>query len=55
MKPSKKLPIVLMALVLLFAGSIPSDELSDKEIDNIVHRSYQYVAMYNVINKGARD
>lgn len=28
-------------------------ELSDAEIENIVRRSYQYVAMYNVINKGA--
>ena len=30
-----------------------SVQLSDKEIDNIVRRSFQYVAMYNVINKGA--
>jgi len=30
-------------------------ELSDAEVDNIVRRSYQYVAMYNVINKGAMD
>lgn len=28
-------------------------ELSDQEIDNIVRRTYQYVAMYNVINKAA--
>jgi hypothetical protein len=28
-------------------------QLSDQEIDNIVRRSFQYVAMYNVINKGA--
>ena len=27
--------------------------LTDAEIDNIVRRSYQYVAMYNVINKNA--
>jgi len=27
--------------------------LSDEEIDNLVRRTYQYVAMYNVINKGA--
>jgi hypothetical protein len=30
-----------------------SGELTDAEIDNLVRRSYQYVAMYNVINKGA--
>jgi hypothetical protein len=28
-------------------------ELNDQEIENIVRRSYQYVAMYNVINKNA--
>ncbi len=28
-------------------------ELSNEEIDNLVKRTYQYVAMYNVINKGA--
>lgn len=28
-------------------------ELSDQEIDNLVRRSFQYVAMYNVINKAA--
>ncbi len=30
-------------------------DLSDAEIENIVRRSYQYVAMYNVNNKGAMD
>lgn len=30
-------------------------ELSDAEIENIVRRSYQYVAMYNVNSKGAID
>jgi hypothetical protein len=28
-------------------------ELTDEQIENIVHRSYQYVAMYNVNNKFA--
>jgi len=32
-----------------------SAQLSDKEIDNLVRRSYQYVAMYNVIQKFALD
>ncbi len=31
----------------------PQTELSDKDIENIVRRSYQYVAMYNVNNKFA--
>lgn len=30
-------------------------ELSDEQVDNIVRRSYQYVALYNVINKFATD
>jgi hypothetical protein len=30
-------------------------ELGDAEIENIVRRSYQYVAMYNVNNKGTMD
>jgi len=32
-----------------------SVELNDKELDNLVRRSYQYVAMYNVIQKFALD
>ena len=32
-----------------------SAELSDDEIDSIVRHSYQYVAMYNVINNFAMD
>jgi len=32
---------------------IETAELSDAEIENIVRRSYQYVAMFNVINKSA--
>jgi hypothetical protein len=30
-------------------------ELSDAQIEDIVRRSYQYVAMYNVNNKTAMD
>lgn len=30
-------------------------ELTDEQIENIVRRSYQYVALYNIINKGAMD
>jgi hypothetical protein len=32
-----------------------SAELSDEEIENLVRRTYQYVAMFNVVNKGAMD
>ena len=45
--------------LFLFLGLISmaqaekSVKLSDEQIENIVKRSYQYVAMYNVNNKGA--
>jgi hypothetical protein len=53
----------LAALVLVLVtwgcgqpgGGATNGELSDAEIDNLVRRSYPYVAMYNVINKGAMD
>ena len=32
---------------------VSSDSLTDEQIENIVRRSYQYVAMYNVNNKFA--
>ncbi|HSH09211.1 MAG TPA: DUF1214 domain-containing protein, partial [Oceanipulchritudo sp.] len=40
----------LLPNALIGAGTAP---LSDQEIDNLVRRSYQYVAMYNVNNKFA--
>jgi len=55
----EKLFIAVMALTFLLSGcgqpgtTAVSDELTDDEIENIVRRSYQYVAMYNVINKNA--
>ena len=50
----KSLLILAMAVVIS-APSVPAAELSDKDIDNLVRRSYQYVSMYNVINKAAMD
>ena len=46
------------AITVLFAlapisGSMSAAEITDQEIDNLVKRSYQYVAMYNVNNKFA--
>jgi hypothetical protein len=46
------------AITVLFAlapmsGSMSAAEITDKELDNLVKRSYQYVAMYNVNNKFA--
>jgi hypothetical protein len=47
---------VLTAMAGLISAPLASAaELSDKEIDNLVRRSYPYVAMYNVINKSAMD
>ncbi len=55
---------VTKSLVLIGALSIPSmmlsqsgaaAELSDSEMEELVRRSYQYVAMFNVINKAALD
>jgi hypothetical protein len=63
-----KLTVLFFGISLLFtscnlksqkAGVIQTDEngyavLTDEEVINIVERSYQYVAMYNVNNKFAR-
>jgi hypothetical protein len=39
--------------VLIATTSASAADLSDADVENIVRRSYQYVAMYNVINKHA--
>ena len=50
---------IVLSIVLAVAGCSKSQTpvatggLTDGEIENIVRRSYQYVAMYNVINKNA--
>ena len=41
--------------VVAEAAPAVTAELSDAEVDNLVRRSYQYVAMYNVVNKGVMD
>ena len=53
MKSFIKSFIVFVTTVLISVTSVSALELTDKDIDNIVRRSYQYVAMYNVINKSA--
>jgi hypothetical protein len=42
-----------VAFFTLSAGCSSAAKLTDKEINDIVRRSYQYVAMYNVINNFA--
>jgi hypothetical protein len=52
----KSIPDVFMvciAAVLFVATTVSAVELSDEQVDNLVRRSYQYVAMYNVNNKFA--
>jgi hypothetical protein len=50
---------ILLLIILGFWGcaktekTVVSRELTEDEIENIVRRSYQYVAMYNVISKNA--
>jgi hypothetical protein len=47
--------IAAVLVCLVFGGGAQGKEitLSDAEIENLVRRSYQYVAMYNVNNKFA--
>jgi hypothetical protein len=45
--------IVSAAAVLVATTTAAAVELSDEDVENIVRRSYQYVAMYNVNNKFA--
>lgn len=47
--------LYMTAAVLISSSIVSAAELSDKDIDNHVRRSYPYVAMYNVINKAAMD
>ncbi|WP_455222788.1 DUF1214 domain-containing protein [Kaarinaea lacus] len=49
----KILSTILVAFFALSTGLSFAKELTDKEIDNIVRRTYQYIAMYNVINNFA--
>lgn len=53
MKPYFRSFIILVMTLLASITSVSAIELTDKEIENIVRRSYQYVAMYNVNNKFA--
>jgi hypothetical protein len=47
--------LLVTAVATSIAATIPAfaADLTDEEVDNIVRRSYQYVAMYNVVNKHA--
>ena len=56
------LAVLLMLLVTAFGSpgmaGAPSGifvDLSDEQVEDIVRRSYQYVALYNVVNKSSMD
>jgi len=65
MKKMKVLSIILLGLLIVSCNSTKNDStkietdengfaiLSDQQVENLVKRSYQYVAMYNVNNKFA--
>ena len=51
MKTLARLFITAMASLLIGAATALEVELTDADLENLVKRSYQYVAMYNVNNK----
>jgi len=52
MKPLAKL-LIIATTFLVTATTVSAATLSDADLENLVKRSYQYVAMYNVNNKFA--
>jgi len=53
MKSLVKLFVIATSVVLTVTTIALAVELTDQQVDNLVRRSYQYVAMYNVNNKFA--
>jgi hypothetical protein len=53
MKSLAKLLITAATPLMVATTTTLAAELSDADVENLVKRSYQYVAMYNVINKNA--
>lgn len=45
--------VAILVTVLSGSSVFAAQEMSDEQIENLVRRSWQYVAMYNVNNKGA--
>jgi hypothetical protein len=46
--------ITLVCGLSIGCGSSDTGELNDEQVENLVRRSYQYVAMYSVKNKFAQ-
>ena len=53
MKSLATLLVTVATPLMITATATPAAELSDADVENLVKRSYQYVAMYNVNNKFA--
>jgi hypothetical protein len=53
MKYGMKTVIAAVAVMVCMTGIASAKVLTDDQVDNLVRRSYQYVAMYNVNNKFA--
>lgn len=53
MRSLATLLVTVAAPLMIAATAAPAAELSDSDVENLVKRSYQYVAMYNVNNKFA--
>ena len=53
MKTLTSLTVVAAAMLMIATAPSSATELSETELENLVKRSYQYVAMYNVNNKFA--
>jgi hypothetical protein len=53
MKSLTSLPIAAAATLMVATTTATAAGLSDADLENLVKRSYQYVAMYNVNNKFA--
>jgi len=49
----KNICTIIIAFSMIISGGSFAQDLSDKDINNIVSRSYQYVALYNTINNFA--
>jgi hypothetical protein len=49
------LGLFFIAHQLTGCGQVSTPQLSDEQVKNIIQRSYQYVALYNVNNKFAMD
>ena len=53
MKPFANMLIATVVAAFCVTAPASAVELSDEDVDNLVRRTYPYVAMYNVINKAA--